>query len=104
MRILEFGFVPNSKEAAMKKYRDESEEYAEGENGRLQFQRPSQLFLIRLSVGEDSKQHEEWHGKVQHAVTGETHYFHSRSELTETLLRMMPGTKDVQPDSQPGAG
>ncbi len=54
--------------------------------------RPSQLFLLRVWLREsgESKGLEDWHGRVQHAVTGEAHYFHGCSELVRVLRGMIP--------------
>jgi hypothetical protein len=64
------------------------------------FRRPSQLFLLRIWLGEtgESKGSEDWNGKVQHTVTGEAHYFHGCSELVRVLRRMMPRS-EVDQDS-----
>lgn len=69
-----------------------------------QYGKPSQLFLVRLWVGEKETGEAaiEWYGKVQQTVTGERYYFHSSSELIETLLHMMQGMTKVVPSSQPG--
>ncbi len=53
--------------------------------------RPSQLFLLRVWLGEtgESKDSEDWYGKLQHTVTGEAHNFHGCSGLLQVLRRMM---------------
>ncbi len=53
--------------------------------------RPSQLFLLRVWLGQngESKGPEDWSGRVQHAVTGEAHYFHGCRELAQALRRMI---------------
>jgi hypothetical protein len=74
----------------------------DNEQRHQQFHRPSQLFLVRLWLGEKEADEApiEWYGKVQHVVTGESYHFHSSSELIETLLQMMRWTANVRPGSQ----
>jgi hypothetical protein len=51
----------------------------------------SQLFLVRLwaEKGVDNVE-KEWHGRVQHIVSGEAHTFHDWPALVELLLTMLP--------------
>lgn len=51
----------------------------------------SHLFLVRLWAGEMSSQN-EWHGRVQHILTGEAHSFRHWTALVEGLLAMLPET------------
>jgi hypothetical protein len=49
----------------------------------------SQLFLVRLWAEEESDGEVEWHGKLQHVVSGEAHTFRSCPGLIEVLLAML---------------
>jgi hypothetical protein len=52
---------------------------------------PSQLFLLRVWLDESSEH--DWHGRVQHAVTGEAHYFRTCAELRRIIRGMMAPEK-----------
>lgn len=53
---------------------------------------PSQLFLLRVWL-DDAPSENNWHGRVQHSVTGETHYFQTCAELRHIIRDMMSPTK-----------
>ncbi len=53
---------------------------------------PSQLFLLRVWLDESSEN--DWHGRVQHAVTGEAHYFQTCAELRCIIRDMMAAKSD----------
>ncbi len=55
-----------------------------------QDQQDSQLFLVRVWLGEGSDGKVEWHGKLQHMVSGEARPFHGCPQLREALLQMLP--------------
>jgi hypothetical protein len=55
---------------------------------------PSQLFLLRVWL--DGSSENDWHGRVQHSVTGEAHYFQTCSELRRLIRDMMVPTKSDQ--------
>jgi hypothetical protein len=55
----------------------------------------SDLFLVRLWVGEEGDGEREWRGKVQRAVTGEAHYFRDWPELADLLLTMLRGKRSA---------
>jgi hypothetical protein len=48
----------------------------------------SQLFLIRVWSDKGNDGEVEWHGKLQHVVSGEAHTFHGCPQLIELLLEM----------------
>ena len=50
--------------------------------------RRSQLFTIRLWTEELGNGEVEWRGKVQHATSGEAHYFRDWPTLVALLVEM----------------
>jgi hypothetical protein len=67
--------------------------------------RRSDLFLVRV-WDEDPDSDAELRGRVQRAVSGETHYFRNLPELAALLHSMMPGRRGVMdtPQERPGTG
>jgi hypothetical protein len=65
----------------------------------------SQLFLVRLWAerGIDNEQ-KEWHGRVQHVVSGEAHSFHDWPTLVDLLLAMLPPALTIHSVSVPPGG
>ena len=59
----------------------------------------SQLFLVRLwaEKGVDNEE-KEWHGRVQHIVSGEAHTFHDWPTLVDLLLTMLPSAGREHPE------
>ena len=55
---------------------------------------PSQLFLLRVWL-DDEPGENDWHGRVQHPVTGEAHYFRTCAELRRIIRGMMAPEKSV---------
>ncbi len=55
--------------------------------------RPSQLFLLRVWLDLEVSEN-DWHGRVQHAVTGEGHNFRGWAELRSLVLQMMTRKSD----------
>ncbi len=59
----------------------------------------SQMFLVRLwpEAGVDGET--EWHGKLQHVLTGQARTFRGCPDLIEALLEMLPAqpTADAGP-------
>ncbi len=53
---------------------------------------PSQLFLLRVWL-DDAHSENDWRGRVQHAVTGEAHHFHTCAELRRIVHDMLSPTK-----------
>ena len=58
-----------------------------------EYRGPSQLFLLRVWPDESSEN--DWHGLVQHAVTGEAHYFQTCAELRRIIRGMMAPEKSA---------
>ncbi len=58
---------------------------------------PSQLFLLRVWLGVEASE-DDWHGRVQHPVTGETHHFRTCAELRHIILGMM-APQEIRPAS-----
>jgi hypothetical protein len=56
----------------------------------MKHQHDSQLFLVRLWPEPGSGGQTEWHGKLQHVVSGETHIFTGCPQLLDRLLEMLP--------------
>ncbi len=56
---------------------------------------PSQLFLLRVWL-DDASNENDWHGRVQHAVTGEAHAFQTCAELRRIIRDMLAPTKSDQ--------
>lgn len=55
----------------------------------------SQLFLVRLWAEKGSDNEEkEWHGRVQHIVSGEAHTFHDWPTLVDFLRAMLPSVEN----------
>ncbi len=52
----------------------------------------SQLFLLRVWL--DGPGENDWHGRVQHPVTGEAHPFRTCAELRGIILDMMAPKSD----------
>ena len=61
----------------------------------LEHRGPSQLFLLRV-WWDDAPSENDWHGRVQHAVTGEVHSFQTCAELRRLIRDMMVPTKSDQ--------
>ena len=59
----------------------------------------SQLFLVRLwaEKGVDNEE-KEWHGRVQHIVSGEVHTFHDWPTLVDLLQTMLPSAGNEHPE------
>ncbi len=57
-----------------------------------QYRGPSQLFLLRVWLDESGGN--DWHGRVQHAITGEAHHFRTCAELRGIILDMMAPKSD----------
>ena len=57
-----------------------------------QYRGPSQLFLLRVWL-DDAPGENDWHGRVQHAVTGEAHYFQTCAELRRLIRGMLAPEK-----------
>lgn len=53
----------------------------------------SQFFLVRLWSDRGGDGKVEWHGRLQHVLTGEAHSFSSCPELLEVLLAMLPAPR-----------
>ncbi len=53
---------------------------------------PSQLFLLRVWL-DDGPDENDWHGRVQHPVTGEAHHFRTCAELRRLIRDMMAPEK-----------
>ncbi len=53
---------------------------------------PSQLFLLRVWL-DDVTGENDWHGRVQHPVTGEAHSFRTCAELKRLIWEMMAPEK-----------
>ncbi len=60
-----------------------------------EYRGPSQLFLLRIWLN-DGHSENDWHGRVQHAVTGEAHSFKTCVELRHIVHEMMAETKSNQ--------
>ena len=50
----------------------------------------SQLFLVRVWREAGSDGESEWHGRLQHVVSGAAHNFVGCPQLLEVLLAMLP--------------
>jgi hypothetical protein len=61
--------------------------------GTGQQQPHAQLFTVRLWAEELGDGHAEWRGQVQHALSGETHYFREWPTLIAWLVAMLPPTE-----------
>ena len=61
---------------------------------------PSQLFLLRVWL-DDAASENDWHGRIQHSVTGEAHYFQTCAELRRIIRDMMAPTKSDQFSDEP---
>jgi hypothetical protein len=61
---------------------------------------PSQLFLLRVWL-DDASSENDWHGRVQHSVTGEAHYFQTCAELRRIIRNMLAPTKSNQFANEP---
>ena len=55
----------------------------------------SQLFLLRVWL-DNAHSENDWRGRVQHAVTGEAHSFHTCAELKRIVHNMLAPTKSDQ--------
>ncbi len=60
----------------------------------------SQLFLLRVWL-DDRPGENGWHGRVQHAVTGEAHSFRTCAELRRLIREMMAPAKSDQFSQEP---
>ena len=63
-----------------------------------EYRGPSQLFLLRVWL-DDEPGENDWHGRVQHPVTGEAHPFRTCAEL-KRLIRDMMATEKTEPFMQ----
>ena len=61
---------------------------------------PSQLFLLRVWL-DDASSENNWHGRVQHPVTGEAHYFQTCAELRRIIRDMLAPTQSDQFTDEP---
>ena len=50
----------------------------------------SHLFLVRVWPERDNEGRIEWHGRLQHVVSGEAYTFRGCPELLEVLVGMLP--------------
>ncbi len=53
---------------------------------------PSQLFLLRVWLDDEIGEN-DWHGRVQHPVTGEAHSFRTCAKLKRLIRDMMAPPK-----------
>ncbi len=60
-----------------------------------EYRGPSQLFLLRVWL-DDTPGENDWHGRVQHSVTGEAHYFQTCAELRCISRDMITPAKSDQ--------
>jgi hypothetical protein len=60
-------------------------------------QRQSHLFTVRLWAEAVDEGMAEWRGKVQHVISGETHYFRDWNDLTAHLQAMSSQREAGQP-------
>ena len=65
-----------------------------------QYRGPSQLFLLR--VWQDESNGNDWHGRVQHTVTGEAHPFRTCAELSR-IIRDMTAPEKPYPFGEDGS-
>lgn len=65
-----------------------------------EYRGPSQLFLLRVWL-DDGPSENDWHGRVQHAVTGEARSFQTCAELRRIIRGMMVPTKSEQCANEP---
>ncbi len=56
----------------------------------------SQLFLLRVWL-DGGPGENDWHGRVQHSVTGEAHPFRTCAELRRLIHDMMTPARSDQP-------
>ncbi len=61
---------------------------------------PSQLFLLRVWRSDTPGQN-DWQGKLQRAVTGETHYFKSWEDLRRILSGITSPPRAGLPEGEP---
>lgn len=57
----------------------------------------SQLFLVRLWSDPASDGKVEWHGRMQHVLSGEAHSFGNLTMLLDLLLAVLPA---ASPDDE----
>ena len=57
-----------------------------------EYRGPSQLFLLRVWL-DDKPGENDWHGRVQHAVSGEAHDFRTCAELRRIIRGLMAREK-----------
>ena len=57
---------------------------------------PAHLFTVRVWLETLEDDETEWRGKVQHVLSGESHYFRKWSALTTHLLSMLQGVEDEE--------
>ncbi len=57
---------------------------------------PSHLFTVRLWSQDLGDGRTEWRGKVQHVLSGETHYFRAWAELVERLASIVEQMDGLQ--------
>ncbi len=60
----------------------------------------SQLFLLRVWL-DDVPGEKDWHGRVQHSVTGEAHPFRTCAELRRLIREMMAPVRSDQFNQEP---
>ena len=60
----------------------------------------SQLFLVRLWVVVSNDDQVEWHGKVQHIMSGEAHSFCDWPMLIDLLIDMLQALISSQTEEQ----
>ncbi len=65
-----------------------------------EYRGPSQLFLLRVWL-DAAPGENDWHGRVQHSVTGEAHYFRTCAELRRIIRDMMTPTRSNQFTDEP---
>ncbi len=61
----------------------------------------SQLFLLRVWL-DDEPGENDWHGRLQHPVTGEAHHFWTCAELKRIIRDMMTPKKSDSFTREPG--
>jgi hypothetical protein len=58
----------------------------------------SQFFLVRLWSDPAGDGKVEWHGRLQHVLSGEAHAFHDWPTLIDLFLAMLQGTQNGRND------
>jgi hypothetical protein len=57
----------------------------------------SQLYMLRLWVGQGADGQNEWHGKLQHIVNGHAHHFRGWPSLVDLLTGLLPNAESLTP-------